>query len=310
MRNRLRPRRRRSPRWRHRPRRRHLRSPRRPSPPPPPGPNQLRVYGAFAYRPDDGGGIVTQAGFSIGGSFERRYLKLASGVELGVAVDGAFTRFSTSGSPVIVPGQAMTYAAARTLSQTGFAVLQTAGWRLGRVRPFVGGGRPASAWDISPRPRSSCGRGTASTTQAMARDDGRRRHRVFADDGADRPRRLHATCSPARRSTRRRRAASRCSAACWTWAPGWRPGSDHGARARITLLLLVVPALALGGLCLAVVATAAARAAGAPGLGAPGHFAVRQLVGLGLGARALASSRRLPAPSASCASRRSCSSSR
>ena len=55
------------------------------------------------------------------------------------------------------------------------------------------------------------------------------------------------------------------------------------SRARVTVLLLVVPALALGGLCLAIVATAAARAAGAPGLGAPGHFAVRQLVGLGLG---------------------------
>jgi cell division protein FtsW len=54
-------------------------------------------------------------------------------------------------------------------------------------------------------------------------------------------------------------------------------------RARVTVLLLVVPALALGGLCLAIVATAAPRAAGAPGLGAPGHFAVRQLVGLGLG---------------------------
>jgi len=54
------------------------------------------------------------------------------------------------------------------------------------------------------------------------------------------------------------------------------------ARSRVTVLLLVVPALALGGLCLAIVATAAPRG-GAPGLGASSHFAVRQLAGLGLG---------------------------
>jgi len=54
------------------------------------------------------------------------------------------------------------------------------------------------------------------------------------------------------------------------------------SRARLTIVLLVVPALALGGLCLAIVATAAPRG-GAPGLGASGHFAVRQLAGLGLG---------------------------
>ena len=54
------------------------------------------------------------------------------------------------------------------------------------------------------------------------------------------------------------------------------------SRARVAVLLLVLPALALGVLCLAIVATAGARP-GAPGLGAPSHFAVRQLVGLALG---------------------------
>lgn len=146
-------------------------APPQPEPPvaePPPGPNQLRVYGAFAYRPDDGGGIVTQAGFSIGGSFERRYLKLAGGADFGVAVEGAFTRFSTAGSPVIVPGQAAAYAATRTLTQTGFALLQTVGWQLGGVRPFVAAGGGVSLGYFS-TPEVELRPGTASTTQPMAR---------------------------------------------------------------------------------------------------------------------------------------------
>ena len=126
------------------------------------------MHGAFAYRPDDGGGIVTQAGFSVGGSFERRYLTLAGGAELGVAIDGAFTRFSTAGSPVIAPGQATAYAAARTLSQTGFALLQTAGWQLGSVRPFVAAGGGVSLGYFS-TPEVELRPGTASTTQPMAR---------------------------------------------------------------------------------------------------------------------------------------------
>lgn len=138
------------------------------APPPPPGPNQLRVYAAFAYRPDDGGGIVTQAGFSIGGSFERRYLKLAGGADFGVAIEGAFTRFSTAGSPVIVPGQAMAYAATRTLTQTGFALLQTVGWQLGGVRPFVAAGGGVSLGYFS-TPEVELRPGTASSTQPLAR---------------------------------------------------------------------------------------------------------------------------------------------
>ena len=126
------------------------------------------MYAAFAYRPDDGGGIVTQAGFSIGGSFERRYLKLAGGADFGVAIEGSFTRFSTAGSPVIVPGQAMAYAATRTLTQTGFALLQTVGWQLGSVRPFVAAGGGVSLGYFS-TPEVELRPGTASSTQPLAR---------------------------------------------------------------------------------------------------------------------------------------------
>jgi cell division protein FtsW (lipid II flippase) len=47
-------------------------------------------------------------------------------------------------------------------------------------------------------------------------------------------------------------------------------------------ILLVAPALGLAALGIAIVATAGARP-GAPGLGAPVHFAVRQIMGVGLG---------------------------
>lgn len=139
-----------------------------PDPPPPPALNQLRVYGAFAYRPKDGGGIVTQAGFSIGGSFERRYLQFAGSVDLGVAVEGAFTRFSTAGSPVIVPGQATAYSATRTLTQTGFALLQTMRWQRGDVSPFVAAGGGVSLGYFS-TPEFELSPGTASSTQPLAR---------------------------------------------------------------------------------------------------------------------------------------------
>jgi cell division protein FtsW len=56
-------------------------------------------------------------------------------------------------------------------------------------------------------------------------------------------------------------------------------------RRALTVGLLVVPALGLGALGLAVVAAAPARP-GAAGFGASTHFAIRQLVGLALGALA------------------------
>lgn len=126
------------------------------------------MYGAFAYRLDDGGGIVTQAGFSVGGAFERRYLALAGGADLGVAIDGSFTRFATAGSPVIAPGQGSAYTAVRTLTQTGFALLQTVGWQVGRVRPFVAAGGGVTIGYFS-TPEVELRPGTASSTQPIAR---------------------------------------------------------------------------------------------------------------------------------------------
>src|SRR5688572_25914616 len=90
--------------------------------PPPAPPYGLRVHGAFAYRMDrdaTGTGAAAtlgpQAGFSLGGAFEWRFLTARGGGELGVAVDASFARFATSvvGSAMVAPGQEMTYAAER-----------------------------------------------------------------------------------------------------------------------------------------------------------------------------------------------------
>ena len=63
-------------------------------------------------------------------------------------------------------------------------------------------------------------------------------------------------------------------------------------RRALTVGLLLIPALGLGALGLAVVATAPARP-GAAGFGASAHFAIRQLVGLALGSLAGALAMRL-----------------
>jgi cell division protein FtsW len=55
------------------------------------------------------------------------------------------------------------------------------------------------------------------------------------------------------------------------------------ARRTVAVALLVAPALGLAVFAVAIVATAGARP-GAPGLGAPTHFAVRQIIGIGLAA--------------------------
>jgi hypothetical protein len=113
------------------------------SPGPPSPPNGVSVHARFAYRVGaEGKSLGPAAGFSLGGTFERRYLGRGTGLELGAAVDFFYDRFSTavlgadmdaSGQPVLVPGD-------RTLSQTSFSLLQTAGWRATDVRLFAAAG--------------------------------------------------------------------------------------------------------------------------------------------------------------------------
>ena len=57
-------------------------------------------------------------------------------------VDFFHDRFATGvvGSAMVDPGVEEAFDGERSFSHTSFALLQTAGWRIGRVRPFVAGG--------------------------------------------------------------------------------------------------------------------------------------------------------------------------
>jgi hypothetical protein len=101
------------------------------------------VLGQFAYRlGSEGQSLGPAAGFSLGGSFEHRYLALPDDFELGAAVDFFYDRFATGvvGSSMVAPGVEQTFDGTRMLSETSFALLQTVAWRGGPVRPFLAAG--------------------------------------------------------------------------------------------------------------------------------------------------------------------------
>jgi len=111
-----------------------------PATPPPVLDNGFGVYVCFAHRlGSEGRSIGPTNGVSVGGDYERRYFATPEGLELGAGLDFFYDRFSSdlSGSMMLDPGLAQ-----RVVSQTSFALMQTVGWRHGRVRPFVkaGGG--------------------------------------------------------------------------------------------------------------------------------------------------------------------------
>ena len=99
--------------------------------------NSVSVQVRYAYRVDSGGdGLVPAAGLSLGGEFERRLLAFAStGIELGVAFDFFYDRFTKD---VVTAGTtAEPTIAARTLSHTSFALMQTTAWRHSDTRIFA-----------------------------------------------------------------------------------------------------------------------------------------------------------------------------
>jgi hypothetical protein len=112
-------------------------------PPALPPANSTSVYVRYAYRLGaDGDGIVPASGFSLGGEFERRLRAFQTGIELGVALDFFYDRFTkdviaTTVGPMGDPEPAI---GSRTLSQTTFALMETTGWRYADMRLFVGVG--------------------------------------------------------------------------------------------------------------------------------------------------------------------------
>jgi hypothetical protein len=138
-------------------------------------PNALSIYGRFAYRVGDPGQTLgPAAGFSLGGSVERRYLALARGFELGGAIDFFYDRFAmdVTGSTLDQNGNTVPAPGTRTFTHTSFALLQTAALALDSIRPFaaVGAGvdigyfsspesdlRPGSQTAVMPLVRGALG---------------------------------------------------------------------------------------------------------------------------------------------------------
>ncbi len=143
------------------------------SPPPPPPPvldNAVGVTGSYARRlGDEGRNVGPAGGFSIGGTYERRYRATPAGFELGAGLDFFYARFTTE---LDDPALLDVGLSERIISQTSFALTQTVAWRLGRVRPFakVGAGvsiayfsspeimfRPGSFDAVQPLGRAAAG---------------------------------------------------------------------------------------------------------------------------------------------------------
>ena len=97
------------------------------TPPPQPSPfdKRVAVYAGLSHRlGPEGKSIGPANGPSFGGSFARRYLATPEGFELDLGLDFFYDQFETD-----VLGT--------TISQTSFALTQTAGWRWRRLRPFA-----------------------------------------------------------------------------------------------------------------------------------------------------------------------------
>jgi len=112
-------------------------------PEPPPPPNSVAILAGFAYRlGSEGSAVGPAAGFSLGGSYERRYARLAPTVDLGVAFDFGFDQFTTAvvGSVPDDTGVEQTFAGTRTISSTSFVLLQTLGARAGHLHVWGAGG--------------------------------------------------------------------------------------------------------------------------------------------------------------------------
>jgi hypothetical protein len=114
-----------------------------PAPPPPVPDNTVGVYFGWGRRLGHWPDVVGPAnGISVGGSYQRRYLPLGAGFELGAAFDFFYDKWQegVTGSTMVALGEEQTFPGQRVISQTSFALLQTAAWRHGRARAFLGVG--------------------------------------------------------------------------------------------------------------------------------------------------------------------------
>lgn len=98
--------------------------------------NAVGVHGRFAARPTGPADGLPREGFSLGGTFERRYASVAQTLAFGAGLDFFFDRFSNGGT------------------QNSFVALQTVTLEKSPVHPWIGAG---------------AGVGIASNARAVAR---------------------------------------------------------------------------------------------------------------------------------------------
>jgi len=98
----------------------------------------VAVHGRFAYRPNDSGSGVPAGGFSLGGTFERRYAELGGTIGFGAGLDFFFDRFASDQKMMTSGTQVALYA--HELTQTSFVALQTVALEHLPVRPYVAAG--------------------------------------------------------------------------------------------------------------------------------------------------------------------------
>ncbi len=131
--------------------------------------NTVALLGGVSYRLTSTE-LGPSVGFTIGGSYQRRYATLASAVELAWAVEFAFDRFSAGviGSAPDASGVEQTYAATRTITSTSFAAMQVLAVHQDRFRFWLGAGAGLSIGFLS-SPELDLRPGSATAYQPLAR---------------------------------------------------------------------------------------------------------------------------------------------
>jgi hypothetical protein len=133
--------------------------------------NTVGVLGGLAARLGPAASrLGPKVGFSVGGSFQHRYALLPSEIELGVAADFFFDRFSTAaiGSSTDPSGAQTMNISSRTITETSFAALQTFGVRTGPTFVWFGAGGGLAVGFLS-SPEVELQPGNASAYQPFAR---------------------------------------------------------------------------------------------------------------------------------------------
>jgi hypothetical protein len=141
------------------------------APAPPTPSHTLSVLVGLGYRlGSEGSRLGPAAGFSLGGGFQHRYLTVASALELGVALDFLFDRFSqgVEGSIMTLPGVEEPVSGDRLITQTNFVALQTAGAQVGALHFWGGAGGGLSIAFFS-SPEQALRPGSTSSVQPVAR---------------------------------------------------------------------------------------------------------------------------------------------